>query len=44
MVRFLQQFDSGSGDYTKERPQWLGGLTLREMMKEIRKQRLKTSD
>lgn len=44
MVRFLQQFDSGSGDYTKERPQWLEGPTLREMMKEIRKQRLRTSD
>jgi len=22
MVRFLQQYDSGEGDYTKERKQW----------------------
>jgi hypothetical protein len=24
MARFLQQFDMGSGDYTKERHKWLG--------------------
>ena len=23
MIRFLQQFDNGSGDYTAERHQWL---------------------
>ena len=23
MVRFLHQFDAGSGDYTKERHEWL---------------------
>lgn len=23
MVRFLQQLDTGSGDYTREREQWL---------------------
>jgi hypothetical protein len=24
MIRFLQQFDSGNADYTKERQKWLG--------------------
>jgi len=24
MVRFLQQFDTGCGDYTREREKWLG--------------------
>lgn len=25
LVRFLQQLELGSGDYTAEREQWLGG-------------------
>ena len=25
MIRFLQQFEAGSGDYTKERERWLEG-------------------
>jgi hypothetical protein len=35
MVRFLQQFESGSGDYTKERDQWLNDLTLDSIVEEI---------
>jgi hypothetical protein len=27
-VRFLKQFDDGSGDYTQERGQWLDQLNL----------------
>jgi hypothetical protein len=27
-VRFLKQFDDGSGDYTQERSQWLDQLSL----------------
>jgi hypothetical protein len=27
-VRFLKQFDNGSGDYTQERHQWLDQLSL----------------
>ena len=30
-LRFLSQFGSGSGDYTKERDQWLDGLTLQQI-------------
>lgn len=36
MVRFLHQFDTGSGDYTKERQQELVNLTLEDVLGEIR--------
>ena len=34
-ARFLQQFDLGKGDYTKEREKLLAGITLQAAMKEI---------
>ena len=39
MVRFLHQFDAGSGDYTKERHQWQDGLTVAEIMTQIKARR-----
>ncbi|MBM3235312.1 hypothetical protein FJZ31_03325 [Candidatus Poribacteria bacterium] len=36
MVRFLQQFDTGVGDYTKERALWLKDLDLKTIMEEIK--------
>lgn len=39
MVRFLQQFETGRGDYTKERGQWIDELDLKEVVAEIRKKR-----
>ena len=41
MVRFLQQFDMGSGDYTKERDQWLGEMNITDIVKGIEKERSK---
>ncbi len=41
MARFLQQFESGSGDYTVERDQWLGDNdvpTLTSKILETRRQ------
>lgn len=35
MVRFLQQFETGQGDYTAERHTWLGKRTVRELVEEI---------
>lgn len=35
-LRFLSQFSSGSGDYTKEREQWLGDLSLQQITDEIK--------
>jgi hypothetical protein len=39
MVRFLQQFETGRGDYTKERDQWLKDADVKEIISEIRKKR-----
>jgi hypothetical protein len=36
MTRFLQQFDPGKGDYTKEREQWLGRISIEQVAKEVR--------
>jgi len=39
MVRFLQLFSTGKGDYTKEREKWLGKASVRELVKEIKRER-----
>lgn len=39
--RFLSQFRNASGDYTKERRQWLDGLTLEQIVSEIKAKRRK---
>ena len=35
LVRFLQQYETGSGDYTAERHQWLGHHTVRDIAQEL---------
>ena len=35
MLKFIQQFDIGSGDYTKEREKLLGNPTIDEIKSEI---------
>jgi hypothetical protein len=39
LVRFLQQFEAGSGDYTSERHQWLGEPTVRDLAQELAQRR-----
>lgn len=39
MVRFLQQFETGQGDYTEERHQWLDGLSTEDVSNQIEKMR-----
>ncbi|MBI1811281.1 MAG: hypothetical protein HY035_01310 [Nitrospirae bacterium] len=41
LVRFLQQFETGAGDYTKERERWLKGLSVQDIMSEIKSKRKK---
>ncbi len=36
MVRFLQQFDPGQGDYTRDRYQWLGEVDVRTLAEQVR--------
>ncbi|MBW4622082.1 MAG: hypothetical protein KME17_22355 [Cyanosarcina radialis HA8281-LM2] len=38
-IRFLRQFEPGSGDYTKERHQWLDKLTAEDIFAQIRQLR-----
>ena len=37
MIEFMRQFDSGYGDYTKERHAWLDNLTIEDIDNEIKK-------
>ena len=39
MVRFLQQFDQGSGDYTHDRDAILAGITLEAAIAQIKQDR-----
>ena len=40
-IRFLNQFRSGSGDYTKERGKWLDDLSLDQIVSSIKAKRQK---
>ncbi len=42
-VRFLQQYDPGDGDYTKERHQWLSQLTLDDFRAYVQRKRQQKS-
>ncbi len=37
VIRFLQQFESGHGDYSKERHQWLTGRDVQTLAEEMRR-------
>jgi len=37
LVRFFQQFETGYGDYTQERHEWLDQYTVEEIAQEIQR-------
>ena len=37
--RFVNAYCKGSGDYTRNRHKWLGGLTVDDIMKDIKSRR-----
>ena len=39
LVRFLQQFETGDGDYTADRHRWLGDNTVQELAQKIERGR-----
>lgn len=39
MVRFLQQFEVGVGNYTKERTRWLKDIDIKTIVEEIKNRR-----
>ena len=43
LVRFLQQFETGDGDYMADRTRWLGERTVQELAQEIERGRKSTS-
>ena len=43
MIRFLQQSETGWGEYTKDRDQWLGDPELKELFSAIKRSELTKS-
>ena len=41
LARFLRIYSPGTGDYTRDRHQWLSGITVQQIMEDIRKRREK---
>ena len=39
MVRFIQQFEKGAGDYSTERHRWLGTATVKTLVEKARTRR-----
>ncbi len=39
MIRFMQQFETGHGDYSKDRHEWLDNQDLDTIVKRIRERR-----
>jgi hypothetical protein len=39
LIRFLQQFETGHGDYTRDRATWLGEPTIEALVQQIQSQR-----
>lgn len=39
MVRFLQQFETGAGDYTRERKSWQKDINVKTIVREIKDRR-----
>lgn len=44
MVRFLQQFENGSGDYTAERAELLGNSTVAEIVEAFAERQAKHAE
>ncbi|WP_420642968.1 hypothetical protein [Candidatus Leptofilum sp.] len=44
MIRFMQQFETGSGDYSVERHEWLDDLTLEDIYQRIKERRLESEE
>jgi hypothetical protein len=43
MIRFMQQFETGSGDYSAERHKWLDGMSIEAIVEKIRLERTNIS-
>ena len=43
MARFLRTYRGGTGDYTRDRNQWLSGITVDQIAEEIKQHREKSA-
>jgi len=43
LVRFLQQYETGDGDYTAERRDWIGERAVQEIAQDIERGRRSTA-
>jgi hypothetical protein len=43
-IRFLQQFESGTGDYSSERHQWLDAWNIDAVIKQLRQRQKPTTE
>lgn len=41
MIRFLQLFERGRGNYTRDREKWLGKLMMDDVLSDVKKLRKK---
>jgi hypothetical protein len=41
MIRFLQQFETGGGDYARERHAWVDRMSLEQLVKLAKTRRIK---
>jgi hypothetical protein len=39
LIRFIQQFEMGYGDYTAEHSRWLDGRSVQQLVQEIERRR-----
>lgn len=44
MIRFMQQFETGSGDYSLERYEWLQDQTVEGIYQRIKERRLESDE
>ena len=44
MIRFMQQFETGSGDYSIERHEWLQNETVEGIYQRIKERRLELNE
>jgi len=44
LIRFLQQFEAGAGDYSKDRHEWLPASDVKDLASQIRASRKPQDD
>lgn len=43
MIRFLQQYEKGYGDYSKERHEWIDKISVSDIVEQIKNKRKQAS-